>query len=148
MGLAVAQGRRGGGGAPRGHQRATARAGPLLGATPDAMHARYMLVAWDLQPPAHAVVGETVAKLSALTPSRLPHLHVPLTLPLPPDPLLALSRPPAQSGRRDVEVEIVFPVAPSAIATPQQRTGQQQQLELPTGLALVPGGWGEGGARC
>lgn len=45
-----------------------------------------------------------------------------------------------KSGRRDVEVEIVFPVAPSAIATPQQRTGgQQQQLELPAGLALVPG---------
>ncbi|KAG2486160.1 hypothetical protein HYH03_015124 [Edaphochlamys debaryana] len=47
----------------------------------------------------------------------------------------------SESGRRDVEVDIVFPVAPSAISTPQQRSEARggAPLELPTGLALVPG---------
>nr|ADF43159.1 NIC7m [Chlamydomonas reinhardtii] len=45
-----------------------------------------------------------------------------------------------QSGRTDVEVEVVFPVAPSAVATPQQRPQEgAAPLTLPTGLALVPG---------
>ncbi|KAG2437634.1 hypothetical protein HYH02_011273 [Chlamydomonas schloesseri] len=45
-----------------------------------------------------------------------------------------------QSGRSDVEVEVVFPVAPSAVATPQQlQQPGAAPLTLPTGLALVPG---------
>lgn len=44
------------------------------------------------------------------------------------------------SGRRDVEVEVVFPVAPQAISTPQQATdGAAAPLSLPGGLAVVPG---------
>ncbi|KAG2429256.1 hypothetical protein HXX76_011025 [Chlamydomonas incerta] len=45
-----------------------------------------------------------------------------------------------KSGRSDVEVEVVFPVAPSAVATPQQKQqAGAAPLTLPTGLALVPG---------
>ncbi len=47
----------------------------------------------------------------------------------------------AASGRADVEVEIVFPVAPSAISTPKQApsTPGGAPLTLPGGLAVVPG---------
>ena len=47
----------------------------------------------------------------------------------------------AASGRRDVEVEIVFPVAPQAISTPQQAPSAPgaAPLPLPGGLAVVPG---------
>ncbi|GFR43191.1 hypothetical protein Agub_g4183, partial [Astrephomene gubernaculifera] len=43
-----------------------------------------------------------------------------------------------QSGRSDVEVEIVFPVAPSAITTARQDTAQGP-VQLPSGLTIVPG---------
>jgi hypothetical protein len=39
----------------------------------------------------------------------------------------------ARAGRADVEVEVVFPVMPSAIATPQQQTSGAPQLALPNG---------------
>jgi hypothetical protein len=46
----------------------------------------------------------------------------------------------AKSGRQDVEVEVVFPVTPSAISTPQQQTSSGARLELPTGARLhLPG---------
>lgn len=40
--------------------------------------------------------------------------------------------------RLDVEVEIIFPVSPKAISTPQQ-TLQGSKLELPSGISMVPG---------
>lgn len=43
------------------------------------------------------------------------------------------------SGRTDVEVEVVFPVAPRAIATPAQRTDNGAAITLPGNLAVVPG---------
>jgi quinolinate synthase len=44
------------------------------------------------------------------------------------------------SGRADVEVEIVFPVAPQAITTPKQaQPAGAAPLTLPGGLAVVPG---------
>jgi hypothetical protein len=44
------------------------------------------------------------------------------------------------SGRADVEVEIVFPVAPQAISTPKQAPAPGgAPLTLPGGLAVVPG---------
>ena len=62
-------------------------------------------------------------------------IYNPLPPPAPPAPSA-----PLQSGRTDVEVEVVFPVAPSAVATPQQRPQEgAAPLTLPTGLALVPG---------
>lgn len=47
------------------------------------------------------------------------------------------------SGRDDVEVEVVFPVADNAITTPEQQ--QEKPAVLPTGLAVLPGpAMGEG----
>jgi quinolinate synthase len=44
------------------------------------------------------------------------------------------------SGRDDVEVEIVFPVAPQAISTPKQAAAPgAAPLTLPGGLSVVPG---------
>ncbi|KXZ55350.1 hypothetical protein GPECTOR_3g480 [Gonium pectorale] len=43
-----------------------------------------------------------------------------------------------KSGRRDVEVEIVFPVASSSITTDRQTTSGGP-VQLPGGLAVVPG---------
>ncbi|KAL4443002.1 hypothetical protein ABPG77_008493 [Micractinium sp. CCAP 211/92] len=42
-----------------------------------------------------------------------------------------------QAGRSDVAVEIVFPVSPEAITTDRQAGAAQ--VELPTGLSVVPG---------
>lgn len=45
-----------------------------------------------------------------------------------------------QSGRRDVDVEVVFPVAPSSITTAKQaRPEGAAPVTLPGGLAVVPG---------
>lgn len=45
------------------------------------------------------------------------------------------------AGRSDVEVEIVFPVSPSSIATPSNSgsSSDRPALELPGGLAMIPG---------
>lgn len=43
------------------------------------------------------------------------------------------------AGRPDVEVEIVFPVMPKAITTPQQQVAGAAPVTLPTGLAILPG---------
>jgi quinolinate synthase len=45
------------------------------------------------------------------------------------------------AGRKDVEVEIVFPVASSAITTQQQATSAttDRPLQLPNGLSVIPG---------
>jgi len=50
------------------------------------------------------------------------------------------------AGRKDVEVQIVFPVAPQAISTAKQSRGEGvPAVELPGGLAVVPGpAMGEG----
>jgi quinolinate synthase len=50
------------------------------------------------------------------------------------------------AGRNDLEVEIVFPVAPQAITTAKQSRGDGlPAVELPGGLAVVPGpAMGEG----
>ena len=54
----------------------------------------------------------------------------PLTSPPPPPPPL--------------QVEIVFPVAPKSISTAKQELMGGAQLQLPSGLAVVPG---KGGGR-
>ncbi len=44
------------------------------------------------------------------------------------------------SERNDVDVEIVFPVAPQAISTPQQaRAEGSAPLQLPGGISILPG---------
>ena len=43
------------------------------------------------------------------------------------------------SGRDDVEVEIVFPVSPDAISTEGQATLFAAPLTLPNGLTIIPG---------
>lgn len=43
----------------------------------------------------------------------------------------------SKAGRGDVTVEIVFPVMPSAISTPEQQTSNNAQLTLPNGKWLV-----------
>lgn len=43
------------------------------------------------------------------------------------------------SGRRDVAVEIVFPVSSDAITTASQASGSGAPPTLPGGLAVVPG---------
>jgi len=43
------------------------------------------------------------------------------------------------SSRRDVTVEIVFPVSPKAITTAQQATSSGSPVQLPGGLAVLPG---------
>lgn len=44
------------------------------------------------------------------------------------------------AGRADVDVEVVFPVAPQAITTPQQAPSPgSAPVRLPGGLALAPG---------
>lgn len=50
------------------------------------------------------------------------------------------------SHRNDIDVEIVFPVAPQAITTPQQKLGPNAPaVQLPGGLAVLPGpAMGEG----
>ena len=45
----------------------------------------------------------------------------------------------AASGRRDVTVEIVFPVSGDAITTSGQTTANGAPPTLPGGLAVVPG---------
>ena len=48
----------------------------------------------------------------------------------------------AQAGRRDIEVEIVFPVASKSISTAEQLPsggGSGAPLQLPGGLAVLPG---------
>ena len=44
-----------------------------------------------------------------------------------------------ESGRDDVEVEIVFPVSPDAISTDAQGTSSAVPLTLPNGLTIIPG---------
>ena len=44
-----------------------------------------------------------------------------------------------ESGRGDVEVEIVFPVSPDAISTDAQSTSAAEPLTLPNGLTIIPG---------
>ena len=44
-----------------------------------------------------------------------------------------------ESGRHDVEVEIVFPVSPDAISTDAQSTSSAAPLTLPNGLTIIPG---------
>lgn len=43
------------------------------------------------------------------------------------------------SGRKDVEVEIVFPVSTDAISTTAQSNSNGMPLSLPNGLTIVPG---------
>lgn len=43
------------------------------------------------------------------------------------------------SGRKDVQVEIVFPVSPDAVSTGGQATSGGAPLVLPSGLTIVPG---------
>jgi quinolinate synthase len=46
----------------------------------------------------------------------------------------------AAAGRDDVEVEVVFPVAPQSISTPRQAVAPgAAPLSLPGGLSIVPG---------
>ena len=47
----------------------------------------------------------------------------------------------SKAGRRDIEVEIVFPVASSSITTAEQRTSSPSSpgIELPGGLSVIPG---------
>ena len=45
----------------------------------------------------------------------------------------------AESGRKDVTVEIVFPVSGDAITTGKQSNGGGAPPTLPNGLAVVPG---------
>lgn len=46
----------------------------------------------------------------------------------------------SQAGRRDIEVEVVFPVASKAIATKGQKLGSgSAPLEMPGGLQVLPG---------
>lgn len=44
-----------------------------------------------------------------------------------------------ESGRRDVQVEIVFPVSPDAVSTNAQSISNGAPLVLPNGLTIVPG---------
>jgi len=44
-----------------------------------------------------------------------------------------------ESGRDDVEVEVVFPVSPDAISTDAQATSAAAPLTLPNGLTIIPG---------
>ncbi len=44
----------------------------------------------------------------------------------------------SKAGRDDVAVEVVFPVMPSAISTPEQQTSSSAQLSLPAGERLIP----------
>ena len=43
------------------------------------------------------------------------------------------------SGRKDVEVEIIFPVSADAVSTESQTTSSGAPLVLPNGLTIVPG---------
>lgn len=44
-----------------------------------------------------------------------------------------------KSGRKDVEVEIVFPVSTDAVSTTSQGNSNGEPLTLPNGLTIVPG---------
>ena len=45
-----------------------------------------------------------------------------------------------QSGRKDVQVEIVFPVSPESITTGEQTTAKDgAPVNLPGGLSVIPG---------
>ena len=46
-----------------------------------------------------------------------------------------------ESGRKDLEVEIVFPVSPESITTPNQTTASNNggPVLLPGGLSMIPG---------
>jgi quinolinate synthase len=44
-----------------------------------------------------------------------------------------------KSGRKDIEVEIVFPVSTDAVSTTSQGNSNGVPLTLPNGLTIVPG---------